>query len=98
MAARIRLARGGSKKNAMYRIVVADSRMARDGRFLEKLGTYNPHTKQVMVDVEATQKWINNGAAPTETVHKLLLKQGLKLPALVFAEKKKAAAPAENAT
>ena len=97
MAARIRLARGGSKKNAMYRIVVADSRMARDGRFLEKLGTYNPHTKQVMVDVEATQKWINNGAAPTQTVHKLLLKQGLQLPALVFAEKKKKAeAPAES--
>jgi len=75
---KIRLRRLGAKKKPFYRIVAADSRYPRDGRFLEELGTYNPLTSpaEITVDAERVQSWINNGAQPTETVKALLKKAG----------------------
>ncbi|QDL90976.1 30S ribosomal protein S16 [Paroceanicella profunda] len=77
MAMKIRLARGGSKKRPHYSIVAADSRMPRDGRFLEKLGTYNPllakdSKDRVKLDVERAQYWISKGAQPTDRVSRFL--------------------------
>ena len=73
---RIRLRRTGSKKNACYRIVVADERSPRDGRFIEELGYYNPISDpiELKVDVEKANAWISKGAQPTETVKSLLKK------------------------
>ncbi len=73
MAVKIRLRRMGSKKNPFYRIVVADSRAPRDGRFIEEIGYYNPLTepKTVVVNKESVNKWIGNGAKPTDTVDRL---------------------------
>ena len=73
---RIRLRRTGSKKNASYRIVVADERSPRDGRFIEELGYYNPLSDpiELKVDVERANAWIKKGAQPTETVKSLLKK------------------------
>ena len=78
MAVKIRLRRMGAKKAPFYRIVVADSRYPRDGRFIEELGYYNPQENPavVKVDVEKAQKWIANGAQPTDTVKALLKKNG----------------------
>ena len=75
---KIRLRRMGAKKAPFYRIVVADSRSPRDGRFIEEIGTYNPLTDPatVNVDVEKAQQWIKNGAQPTDTVRALLKKAG----------------------
>ncbi len=77
MAIKIRLARGGSKKRPFYRIVAADSRMARDGRFIEKLGVYNPlmpkdSEDRVKMDVEKILEWIGKGAQPTDRVSRFL--------------------------
>ena len=77
MSMKIRLARGGSKKRPFYRIVAADSRMQRDGRFIEKLGTYNPllpkdSEDRVKMDVEKIQEWIAKGAQPTDRVARML--------------------------
>jgi small subunit ribosomal protein S16 len=90
MAVRIRLARHGAKKRPFYRIVVADNDSPRDGRFLEKVGTYNPlqDPAEVNVEAERIQYWISQGAIPTDTVRNLLKKEG------VLAESG-AAAPAE---
>lgn len=79
MAVKIRLRRMGAKKAPFYRVVVADSRYPRDGRFIEEIGYYNPTTEpaQVKIDAEAAKKWIGNGAQPTETVRDLLKKQGV---------------------
>ena len=79
MAVKIRLRRMGAKKNPFYRIVVADSRYPRDGRFIEEIGTYNPLTEpaEVKVDAEAAKKWIANGAQPTDKVKALLKKNGV---------------------
>lgn len=79
MAVKIRLKRIGAKKNPFYRVVVADSRYPRDGRFIEEIGTYNPVVEpaQVKIDAEKAQKWIKNGAQPTDTVKSLLKKQGI---------------------
>ncbi|MBO4366844.1 MAG: 30S ribosomal protein S16 [Clostridia bacterium] len=76
MAVKIRLRRLGAKKAPFYRIVVADSRYPRDGRFIEEIGYYNPMTDPatVVVDAEKAKKWIANGAQPTETVRELLKK------------------------
>ena len=76
---KIRLRRMGAKKNPFYRVVVADSRYPRDGRFIEELGTYNPMTSEdaVKIDVERAQAWIKNGAQPTDTVRGLLKKAGV---------------------
>lgn len=74
MAVKIRMKRLGAKKKPFYRIVVADARAPRDGRFIEEIGYYNPvsEPKVFKVDEEKVQKWIKNGAKPTETVAKLL--------------------------
>ena len=77
MAMKIRLARGGSKKRPFYRIVAADSRMPRDGRFIEKLGTYNPllpkdSEERVKMNVERIQYWLDQGAKPTDRVARFL--------------------------
>ena len=76
---KIRLRRMGAKKAPFYRIVVADSRFPRDGRFIEELGTYNPLTdpSEVKVDSDKVKEWIKNGAQPTDTVKALLKKEGI---------------------
>lgn len=78
MAVKIRLTRIGAKKAPFYRVVVADSRYPRDGRFIEEIGTYNPLTdpSQFTVDGEKAKQWIKNGAQPTDTVKSLLKKHG----------------------
>ena len=79
MAVKIRLRRMGAKKAPFYRIVVADSRYPRDGRFIEEIGYYNPTTEPatVKIDAEAAKKWIGNGAQPTDTVRSILKNQGI---------------------
>ena len=76
MAVKIRLRRMGAKKAPFYRVVVADSRYPRDGRFIEEIGTYNPlvDPAEVKIDVERANYWIKNGAQPTDTVKALLKK------------------------
>ena len=76
MAVKIRLKRIGAKKKPFYRIVVADARAPRDGRFIEEIGNYDPMSKQCVIDGEKAQEWIKNGAQPTETVRALLKKNG----------------------
>ncbi|MBE6650288.1 MAG: 30S ribosomal protein S16 [Ruminococcaceae bacterium] len=78
MAVKIRLRRMGAKKAPFYRVVVADSRSPRDGRFIEEIGYYNPMTNpaEINIDVEAAKKWIASGAQPTETAKSLLKKSG----------------------
>ena len=85
MSMKIRLARGGSKKRPFYRVVAADSRMPRDGRFIEKLGTYNPllakdSEERVQIDMERVQYWLSKGAQPTDRVARMLEAAGV-LPA-----------------
>ena len=79
MAVKIRLRRMGAKKAPFYRIVVADSRYPRDGRFIEEIGTYNPVVSpvEIKVDAEKAKQWISNGAQPTDTVKALLKKEGV---------------------
>ncbi len=79
MAVKMRLRRMGAKKAPCYRIVVADSRYPRDGRFIEEIGFYNPMTEpaEVKIDSEKAKKWISNGAQPTDTVRDLLKKSGV---------------------
>ncbi|MGN0172390.1 MAG: 30S ribosomal protein S16 [Acutalibacteraceae bacterium] len=79
MAVKIRLRRMGAKKAPFYRIVVADSRYPRDGRFIDEVGYYNPLTDpiELKLDTEKVQKWIGNGAQPTDTVKALLKKAGV---------------------
>jgi len=82
MAVKIRLARGGAKKRPYYRIVVADSRNPRDGRFIEKIGTYNPrlpkdHENRVTLDTEKAADWIKKGAQPTDRVARFLAAAGV---------------------
>ena len=79
MAVKLRLKRMGSKQKPFYRIVAADSRSPRDGRFIETIGTYNPIKKpaEVSVNEELALKWLKNGAQPTDTVRSLLSKQGI---------------------
>ena len=76
---KLRLKRMGKKGRPFYRIVAADSRSPRDGRFIEELGTYNPllESDQVVLKKEAVMKWLNNGAQPSDTVRSILSKQGL---------------------
>lgn len=79
MAVKIRLKRMGAKKRPFYRIVVADSRFPRDGRFIEEVGYYNPieNPAVVKVDKELALKWLGNGAEPTDTVRSILSKEGI---------------------
>ncbi|MGI6545314.1 MAG: 30S ribosomal protein S16 [Fastidiosipilaceae bacterium] len=78
MAVKIRLKRIGAKKTPYYRIVVADSRSPRDGRFIEEIGTYAPLSDPpaITIDSEAAKKWLSNGAQPTDTVKRLLKANG----------------------
>ena len=76
MAVKIRFKRLGSKKAPFYRVVVADSRSPRDGRFIEEIGYYNPMSKEVKIDNEKAAEWIKNGAQPTDSVRSLLKKSG----------------------
>ena len=78
MAVKMRLTRLGDKKTPFYRVVVADSRVARDAKYIDLVGTYNPLTnpEEVKIDVEKAKTWIKNGAQPTDTVRALLVKAG----------------------
>ncbi|WP_083100359.1 30S ribosomal protein S16 [Pseudophaeobacter leonis] len=83
MAIKLRLARGGSKKRPFYRIVAADSRMPRDGRFVEKLGTYNPllpkdSEERVKMDMERVQYWLGQGAQVTDRIARMLEAAGVR--------------------
>ncbi|MDD2445465.1 MAG: 30S ribosomal protein S16 [Clostridia bacterium] len=79
MAVKIRLTRMGDKKSPFYRVVVADSKSPRDGKFIEILGTYNPLTNpaEIKIDGEKVKTWINNGAKPTDTAKDILAKAGI---------------------
>ena len=79
MAVKLRLKRMGSKQKPFYRIVAADSRFPRDGRFIETVGTYNPIAKpaEIKIDKEVAIKWLNTGAQPTDTVKALLKNEGI---------------------
>lgn len=79
MAVKIRLRRMGAKKAPFYRVVVADSRYPRDGRFVEEIGTYNPMTEpsEIKIDADKAKKWIATGAQPTDSVKVLLKKSGI---------------------
>ena len=96
MAVKIRLKRGGSKNHPVYRIVVADGRSPRDGRFIEELGTYWPHQKEnnFKLDTERAKYWLSQGAQPSDTV-KSFIKKADKASAT--AEPAPAEAPAEEA-
>ena len=89
MAVKLRLKRMGAKQRPFYRIVAADSRFPRDGRFLEVVGTYNPITNpaETKIDEEKALYWLKNGALPTETVRNILSKEGIMKK---YAEAKKA--------
>ena len=80
MAVKIRLTRLGDKKSPFYRVVVADSRVARDGKYIEQIGTYNPLVevdKQLNINKELAVKWLKNGAQPTETTKSILQRVGV---------------------
>ena len=79
MAVKIRLKRMGAKKAPFYRVIVADSRSPRDGRFIDTIGTYNPltTTAEIKLNEESAIKWLNNGAIPTDTVKNLFSKAGI---------------------
>ena len=80
MAVKIRLKRMGSKKAPFYRVVVADSRYPRDGRFIDEVGTFNPllDPAEIKLDAEKVQTWLKNGAQPTDTVKALIKKAGIE--------------------
>jgi small subunit ribosomal protein S16 len=93
MAMKIRLARGGSKKRPFYRIVAADSRSPRDGRYIEKLGTYDPllprdNENRIKMDVDRVQHWLERGAEPTDRIARMIEAAGLR-PAKQRANPKK---------
>jgi small subunit ribosomal protein S16 len=101
MSMKIRLARGGSNKRPYYSIVASDSRMPRDGRFLEKLGTYNPllakdAENRITMDVERVQYWLGQGAQPTDRVARFLENAGLM--AKTVRNNPKAAVPGKRMT
>ena len=101
MSLKIRLARAGAKKRPYYHIVVADSRSPRDGRFIEKLGSYNPmlpaeHADRVRMDTDRIQYWMDNGALATDRVAKFLGKAGV-IPMPTYAEQPQQSAPKKKA-
>lgn len=79
MAVKIRLTRLGDKKSPFYRVIVADSRAPRDGKFIDLLGTYDPlkNPAEIKIDNEKAAKWLKNGAVPTDTARNLLIKSGV---------------------
>ena len=101
MALKIRLARGGAKKRPFYRIVVAEATSPRDGRFVERVGSYNPmlaadHADRVVLNQDRIQYWLSVGATPTDRVH-LFLSRANMLPAKTKAETPKKSAPKKKA-
>jgi len=100
MTVRIRLSRGGSKKHPYYRVVAADQRAPRDGRFIERLGSYNPllpkdHQERLVLDVEKVKAWLQKGAQPTERLQKLFANLGLCKAPELHAQPKKSAPKAK---
>ena len=96
MALKIRLARGGAKKRPFYRIVVAEASSPRDGRYVERVGTYNPmvpkeHEQRMTLNSERITFWLGKGAKPTERVHKMLAAAGLAEPPVIRDQPKKSA-------
>ena len=96
MALKIRLARGGAKKRPFYRIVVAEASSPRDGRYVERVGTYNPmvpkeHEQRMTLNSERITFWLGKGAKPTERVHKMLAAAGLAKPLVIRDQPKKSA-------
>lgn len=79
MSVKIRLARGGVKKKPIYKVVVADERFPRDGRFIENLGQYNPHQEEFLLNFQGERalEWLNKGAQPTDVVRRLLKHAGV---------------------
>ena len=79
MAVKLRLKRMGKKKSPYYRVIVADARSPRDGRFIEEIGVYDPNQEPslIKIDADAAKKWLNDGAQPTETVSRLLKEAGI---------------------
>ena len=101
MTVRIRLSRGGSKKHPYYRVVAADQRAPRDGRFIEKLGSYNPllpqdHQDRLVLDTDKVKSWLQKGAQPTERLQKLFANLGL-MSAPQLREQPKKSAPKAKA-
>lgn len=101
MAVKIRLARHGAKKRPFYHIVVADARMPRDGRFIERVGSYNPmvpkdHAERLVIKSDRVQHWLSTGAQPTERVARFLGDAGV-MPKFVYAESPKKSAPKAKA-
>jgi len=100
MALKIRLARGGAKKRPFYRIVVAEAASPRDGRYVERVGTYNPmvpkdHEQRLVINGERISFWLSKGAQPTERVHKMLAAAGL-MAAPVIRDQPKKSAPGQK--
>jgi small subunit ribosomal protein S16 len=96
MALKIRLARGGAKKRPFYRIVVAEAAAPRDGRYVERVGTYNPmvpkdHDQRLVINGERISFWLSKGAQPTERVHKMLASAGLMAAPVIRDQPKKSA-------
>lgn len=87
---KLRLKRMGSKFNAFYRIVAADARAPRDGRFIEEIGYYNPHSKELKIEKDLVFKWLDDGAQPTEVVRDLLKRE--KIWSLYYDQKQKKSA------
>ena len=77
MAVKMRLRRMGAKKAPTYRVIIADSRSPRDGRFIEEIGYFNPRTDEIKIDADKAKTWIKNGAQPTDTVRALLKKSNI---------------------
>ena len=77
MAVKMRLTRTGAKKAPTYRVIVADSRSPRDGRFIDEIGFFNPRTDEIKINAEKAQTWLKNGAQPTDTVRALLKKSNI---------------------
>lgn len=100
MAVRIRLSRGGSKKRPFYRIVVADARAPRDGRFIERVGSYNPmlpqdHADRLVIDETKVKEWLAKGALPTDRLAKMFSNLGLVAKPVINAQPKKSAPKAK---
>jgi len=97
VAVNIRLARAGAKKKPFYRLVAADQRAPRDGRYLEKLGTFNPMNKEIALEKERIQYWLDQGATTSDRVNRLLVAQGFAVEPFKYVPKAKAVA-AESAS
>ena len=100
MSVRIRLSRGGSKKRPFYKVVAADQRAPRDGRFIERLGSYNPmlpkdHAERFVINEERVKYWLSNGAEPTERLQKMLSSLGLVAAPATREQPKKSAPKAK---